>query len=758
MSAQPQQRQTSQGPYVISREPGTPDFRDDAAEEGLDIVQYVSIVRRHKWGILSLALAGLIVAAILAVRAVPIYQGKVTMVVEPKTEGFSLERQYGGSARMWLFYETQYSIIKSRSVAALAVDDLGLVREALKDKAQAAEQPKEPGLVDSLKAVVGLGPGDVENTEPLSEETQREQLRNQLAGSLSGGVTVRGGKKSEIITISYESSDREKAAEYANAIAKAYIEYGLSSRVASDQEDTEFLNTQLSELRENLEDAERALEEFQNTEGMIDTAQNQEMVGAKLSGLSSELVRAQTARSEAEIRYNQAVRLKNAGQDYESLASVLQSPRVQAIRSEVTSAERQVSTLSERYGPKHPKMKAAKADLDEASRALVAAVNKVIQGLRKEYEVALSQERRINRLIAEQKGEIGDLRGKGLQLAKLERDVENSRKLYEAFLSKYKAEDISDEYRVSNARVLDKALVPGAPIKPNKQRMLMIGAVLGLMLGIGFAILREKLDNTFRVSDQLESTLGLPVLGVVPLLRKLDKNSFPERFFDEDNRSTFAEAINHIRTGVLFSDIDSPPKTVLVTSATSGEGKTTLSTNLAIAYAQLGRTLLIEADLRKPRFGEVFPETRNMPGLTDVVSGQTPLKEALNTKTNINNLYVLTGGTRPPNPLEFLSSDRFQQVWKSLREHFDHIIIDAPPVLVVADAQILSRLSDGVILNVRAESTQHKMARDAMRKMVSSHCKIIGTVLAQADTKRMAYYGGQYYKYYASYYSDDAKT
>ncbi|MCU7959151.1 MAG: polysaccharide biosynthesis tyrosine autokinase [gamma proteobacterium symbiont of Bathyaustriella thionipta] len=725
----------------------------DSSEFGL--LDYVRVARRHLWGIFGLGLVGLAIAISLAFRMTPVYKADATLVVEPNNTGFSLDKQYVSSSAMWLFYETQYTIIKSRAVAEGALDSLDLLDKRLAEEKKQKARADDSSILDTLKEQFGI---QKEAEKPQTPEQHRSQLRSRLIAAIANSVKVKGGKRSEIIRISYESSKPQEAADIVNAVAQAYIAYGLSERSSGAQQDTSFLDEQLKKLKANLDRAEADLYTFQKAEGMVDTSQQSDIVSAKLSGLSSEYIKAQTTRSEAEIRYNQALRIKKAGASYDSLGAVINNPTVQAMHSDVNAAERKLQELSERYGNKHPKIISAKADLKQTQRALNAAINKVIESLRKEYDVALSQERRIERLIKKQKIDVSQLRGKAFKLAKLEREVNDNREIYESFLKRFKKEDIAGEYQVSNARILDAALLPEAPFKPNKARMILIGGILGLLLGFGFALLREKLDNTFRTTEQLEDKLQLPVLGVVPLLKKLPKDKAAEKHVANEPRSTFAEAINHVRTGLLLSDIDHPPQVLLVTSSVSGEGKTTLSSNLAITCSQLAPTLLVEADLRKPRFGSVFPETLHHAGLTEVVSGQTSLQEALQHETSVPNLFVLNSGTRPPNPLEFVSSDAFKKILAALREKFTYIIVDAPPLLAVADALVLATLVDGTILNVQSESTTHKMASDSVRRLRQSGAHVMGSVLAQDDSKRMAYYGSHYYHYYDAYYSDDAKA
>ncbi len=740
---------------IHSNMPGN--LLDEDAQSEFSLTDYWRAIRRQKWGIFGITFSCLIIGVLMVLKSVPVYQASVTILAEPVQPKATSSNQYVSTALVWLFYETQYEIIKSRAVAGRVVDALGLEarEEARRARLKESDEGKElfginldwrEWIPEELSWLPQEWLEEKKSVAPVAGR-MREVLISQLVGSL----IVKGGEKSEIINIKYNSPEPELATDIANAVADAYVAFGLNSRLTSARKTTSWLNDQINELKKKVEESEAALEAYQKDTGMVDTGSRQQLISAKLASLTAEQIRAQTARSEAEIRYNQVRKIKREGGGYDSLVSVLSSSLVLDLKSKHSEMKRRVSEYSERYGDKHPKMIAAKSDLKQASRALESAINKVVDSIRKEYEVAASQERKINAMIEKQKREIGDVRGKGFALAKLEREVENNRQLYETFLGRFKEEDVAGDYDVSNVRIIDRAIVPMAPIKPNKPRMIIISVVIGLMLGIAFAVLRERLDNTFKMLEGLESQLGLPVLGLTPLLKKIKQSESVERYVSVAPRSPFTESINHIRTGVLFSNIDKPPKVLLITSATASEGKTTLSTNLALAFSNLGRTLLIECDLRKPRFGGIFP-SEHKHGLTNLVSGQESLADCLRQDAENAGLFVIGAGTLPPNPLEFLSSKSFAKILDALRGQFEHIVIDAPPVLPVSDAIIVSRLVDGVILAVRSESTTHQMAADALRRLRAAHIQPLGTVLTKADTARMAHYGSHYYHYDSGYY------
>lgn len=741
----------------------TPEQDDEG--EGLALLRYWQTIRRHQWGIFSITLMCVILGLLNAFSSTPIYRAEAKLLVSPIQQNSPLDQQTNTSL-IYLFYETQFEILHSHAVAGLAVDKLNLVEQGLADLDQAAPEPPVPELKktplerfsSSLRGLkeqlhwrhwLPASWGFTEREAPPDAATLREQYIAEIRRELD----VKGGKQSEIINLSFEAPNPRYAAAVTNALADAYIEFGLTSRLSGAQKTSSWLNGQLAQLRTKVKQSELALQAYQQQSGMVDTSNQQKLASEQLSSLTAELIKAQTLRSQTRIRLDQVSGLKGNSDKGQPSSTMLENPTLRNLSEEVNTLARREQELAERYGEKHPKMIAAKADLREARRSLLLEVDKTIEGIRKEYAAAVSQETKIQALIDQQKKQISGLSGAGFELAQLERELENNRRMYDSFLEKFKEADVAEEYDATNVRVVDPARVPKIPYKPNKLRMLLIAGLIGLLLGILFALLREHLDNTFRTTDNLEEKLDLPSLGIVTLVDRKDKAHPPHLQYLHNPRSAFAENINNIRTGLLLSDIDQPPKTILITSAAGGEGKTTLSINLAAAFAQLGRTLLIEADLRKPNLALKLGSNPR-PGIKELLSGEAQLQECIFDK---GPLSVLTCGASPENPLELLSSRGFGQLLDNLAKEFRHIILDAPPLLAVSDAAVLGRLTDSVVLAVKADTTTHQMAREALARLRKAGIEPIGAVLCQTDLKRMAYYGSHYYHYDSNYYGYSGK-
>jgi len=714
-------------------------------EETIDAAQYWRVIKRHKFGIFSITVICLIVGVLVALKATPIYKAETKLIANPLQPNFDSGTRNASTALIFLFYETQYGIIGSRNIAQKIVDKLDLVTR-YKEEQVAKIKPAKAEADSFIQKIKNLLPGNQEQ-QPI-QELDDEMLRANLAANIQSKVTAKGGKQSEIIRISYEDPSPQHAADITNALAEAYIEFGLELRLSGAKQISIWLNDQLQYLEANLKKSESALLMLQKNQGMVDTGQQARLSEIRLSALTTELTQAQTDLSEIDIHYKQ-IHNKHQKGDYASLNFILDNPTIQMQEQEAIKLSRSVQKLSERYGEKHPKMIAARADLNEARQSLKNEIDKVVDGVRKKHQAATDREKELNTRIKKEKRDLSIIKGSSLELARLERTVANNQKLYESFLIRFQRANVSEQYDASNIHVIDVARVPVKPYKPNRPRFIIIALALGLFIGVLFAFFREYLDNTFKTTKDLENKLNLPMLGIIPLVKESKNIVIPERQVLSDSRSQFSENVNDIRTGLLFSNIDNPLKTILVTSAVAMEGKSVLAANLASSLSQLGSTLLLEVNLRKPSVAKCL-EIKPIPGITDqALYAELVLKKTI---TKIGDekskLYVMPAGYFSPNPLELLSSDYFRSLLKKLRETYAYIVLDGPPALAISDAVVVGQLVDSVIIAVKAGSTKIQTSQEAIKRLQKANVKIAGTVLCQVDIKRMHYYGSNDYHHY----------
>ena len=640
---------------------------------------FVQTLKDNRWFIIILALLGMIGGIAKAVSETPVYQARLTMAVEPSSYRIGGNSVFDPYA--FRFYETQYELLKSRSVAERVVDRLNLV-----DRESVQRDLIAPSFSRSLIAEFSKFTGikiseDVEVSSPKKAITpeQRARTKSWLTSVIQGGVNVSGGEKTNLVQVTFNSINPNFAAEIANSLVDAYIEQGLDSQLNRSQQTTRWLSQRLDDLRTTLDGAQQNLQTFLINEGMLDTSRTNQITNSELQSLNEEYIAAQS----------------------------------------------RFADLAKRYGARHPRMSEARAELN-ASKARLDSKSRVISSSR----------------------------DKQIELARLERDVQANQELYEAFLTKFKEADLSASgSQVASARIVDKALAPGGPIYPQKQRIIMTWLFGGLLLGIGLSLLREQLDTTFKNGRALEEKLGLPLFGIVQSM--VENVDTVERHYLDNKRSVFSESINHIRTGITYSNVDNPPSVIVITSSVQSEGKTTVASNLALSYAQLGSTLLIDADLRRPRIKHII-ENDTTVGLVDCVAGAANIDAAIRQDTDEANLFILKSGTTPPNPLELLASESMANIIEELREKFSYIIIDTAPVLPASDAVVLGQLCDALLMVVQSDRTTHHMARDAIKRLSASRVDVAGLILTQANIKKgNPYQYGGYYGYGAYAYIED---
>lgn len=754
--------------------------------EEINLAEYWHIIARHKWGICGMVFVCTLIGALTAFSIKPTYRATVTMLVEPEQPKIVSLDPMSSANNITFFYETQNEIIHSRSVAEAVIFKLKLydnpefigegssalvfdwkdwipepLTEYFLEWGIFSVPPDQNQISDEIEAAMEFHMGRPLSVSaqlrarvaPLSLPAQEAQAK--LMKTFQDKLSIGTEKNSQIMSIKFDSYDPRLAADIANAVATAYMELGLESRLSVVKQATSWLTSRLVDLRRKLALSEKALQEFQVREGVIDTKSRQDIVSTKLSGLTEQLVKAQATFIEAEIRYNQVLEIKRGGSSYDSLRPVLENSLIQRLKEEEALLVRQVGELEDRYGDKHPKIIAAKSDLKEAQVHLKQEIAKVVEGIHKEYEVAKENERRLLVLSEKMKSKMRRNTGKEFELAKLERNVSTNRQLYDIFLTRSKETNIVGNTDVTNVRIIDQAQPPVRPVKPKKALVTLLAMFVGLFMGVSLAFVREHLDNTFKNPDDLERDLRLPVLGTVPLMSKGDmERLLARRDILTKSLEPFTEMIRNIRTSILFSNLDHPPKTIIVTSAVPSEGKTTLSCSIALSFSQIGRTLLVEADLRKPSQVKMMG-LNGSSGLASIISGQATIEETVIKDSEHNNLSYLSSKVSASNPLEILSSRKFSSTLDELKTKYDYIVIDTAPVILFSDALVISHLADCSLLVVKADSTTRSMAKGALKRFKAIHLNPVGAVLTHVSPRDLGGYGSAYYDY-GSYLDKDS--
>jgi succinoglycan biosynthesis transport protein ExoP len=711
-------------------------------EQTLDIVEYWRAISKRRWSILGLTLLVAILSALIASSIRPTYRGMATLLIEQgKAKVVSIEEIYSQGIIQREYYQTQVEILKSEELARKVVARLKLTTHPDYDPRQ---------LPTSWITRFFSPEGD------LTASPSEDVIAKRVLRRFREGIQVQLVRNSQLVQVSFVAHDRELASIVPNVMADTYIESDLEARMAMTQKAAEWLRDRMGDLRSKLDGAEKALQDYRDRERIVDT-KGLAMAGAgrQLEELTRSLVESRQRRAETESA-NSMVQQMKAGRltpNFESIPAVLRHPGVQRMKEQEADADRRLSDAAKRYGPEHPKMIQARAELEAAKESTRKQVDMVVSGLAKEYEVAKANEQAIERALAQSRSDIQGINRKEFQLGVLEREVQQNRNLYDMFVNRLKETSVGGDLQSTVARVVDPATLPSNAFAPNRKQIVGISATVALVLTAMLALLLDRLANTLNSTSDVETRLGVPALGVLQKIKGFVKKGFvSELAFFNDTQSTFAEAVRTVRTSVLMSALDQAHKVVIITSCVPEEGKTTLSFNLACALGQVKKVLLVDGDLRRPKIGKLVGRDSRMPGLADLVAGQAQVSQCVFFDDRAG-IHILPAGTVPPNPLELISSKRFDDVIRKLKEAFDIVIIDSAPLQLVSDAQVLSQFASALIYVVKADSTPYQVAQNGLKKLRRINAPILGVVLNQLDLEKAEKYYGEYsgYRSYKGY-------
>lgn len=705
------------------------------AEEELNLLDYWLLLRKHSKQILGLAFVITLLAALVVFQMTPVYRSTALLLIEnAKSKALTLADLYDiqGSAGQESF-NSQVQILKSRPIAEMVIKKLELTKNP------GFNPPVQPGWFTA-------------EPEGTPAEIEARLLEDSL-GRFSNRLTIEPVLKSQIVKISFDSTDKELAAQVANAVAEAYIENDLEARSQMTQRANIWLTQRMQGLRKNLEESEKVLQRYREQENIIDNK------GVVLSGsakqleeISTNLIAARQRMAEAESAYNQVKDHREQPiEAMESLPAVLKNAAVQQMKEAESAAARKLNELLSRYTAAHPKVIAAESELRSAREAVKREVQAVVNGITKDYELAKANVVANSRALDQIKADIQNLTRKEFKLSVLLREAESNKQLYDLFVNRAKETDVASNLQSTAGRIVDPAVVESKPLKPKKMQVIGIALLLGLLAGVALVFVLDYLDNTLHTVADVERRLGVDVLGSVQILEQgKDKQAVVARAFLEDPNSLFAESVRTVRTAVLLSAIDEPHRVVMVTSTVPGEGKTTIATNLAFALGQMKKVLLIDGDIRKPSLAAAIGGVKGARGLVDYLADEAPLKDCIH-NTESHNVFMLPAGKRFNSPLELLSSQRFGETIAKVKEMFDVVIIDCPPLKPVSDSLVIAGYANAVLYVVKADSTPHQLVSAAIKRLLGIDAPFLGVVLNQLDYRKSDRYGHYSYQYEYAY-------
>ncbi len=580
--------------------------------------------------------------------------------------------------------------------------------------------------------------------EVVDGEIESELTRRELIKDYSKRLGIEPMRKTQLVDISFEAPSPSLARDVANEHAAVYIEADLEARLERTKTAASWLAGQVEVLKGDLTTSEQQLADYIEQEGVIDLENIQDLNSQELKDLKTALVQASAKLAQATIRRNQVQNARQNG-SLDALPSVQADSVAQKLKLDVVLAEQKRAEAAKRYGPQHPTMLAATSDLRTAQSGLRGQVNRIVETIEFEYNAALAEESDIKRRIAGAEQEFFSTNRKGGKYLELQRTVDSNKRLLDLFYERAKETTETVDLQSAHARILTPAEDPLEPSKPKKAMLFLLAGLGSLLLSMMYYIMRELFNTGIRDGEDVDQRIGLPLLGSLPSIKKGFVRPIVLNSQDDNERSKegaiFKEAVNTVRTGLMLDRVDKPHKTIMVTSTIAGEGKSTIAGHLAYSYANVGRTLLIDCDLRTRGVSTMFGVNKTDMGLREVLSAEALLEQCV---IGIdNNLDLLCANFTPLNPLKLISSPRFQSYVKEASKKYDYVILDAPPVLPVSDPLVLSGYVDAVIYTIRARSTPYQHISRCMQSLQRVEAPVVGVVLNQLEM------GGTYYSYYS---------
>lgn len=712
---------------------------DQASSVLTEIRQYLAILHKRRALVVTCLLVSLVAATLYNYTTRPIYQATAQILIDRRAQSVLPTTADRLDAAELTDMATQLELLRGRAVSEKVVEKLQLHKTA-----EFQTGPMMSPWERFERKFLGKRPEPIVDSSGIPLTPAAAAFRSRLSVEPVAG--------SRLVNVRFRAYDPKIAQESVNALAQMYIEQNVDYRNLASSDASGWLADRLREQEEKLRAAEKALQDYREKQAMSVGEDPEEQVTQKISTLNSAIMQARMDRLQKEAALTQL--RSSPPSQWENIPVVLANPAVQALRARLAEMQREQGRLAESLGDKHPDMVKLKGEIRSLEEKIQTEVQGVVQSLEGAVLAVRQQETTLEDSLEAAKKEGLELGKRNVEYMLLKREVESNQALMQDLMSKAKTTGLESELRATNVRLVEKADYPRAPFSPQRTRNYQLAVLIGLGLGIGLAVLFEYLDNTVKTPDEVKNELGLPFLGMVPLVELRPGVGNVQRMMTENPQSTVAESYRLLRTNLLFSSPEAAGLTVVFSSASPGEGKTTTVANLAASLAQNGaRVLAIDADLRRPTLHQHFA-VHKAPGLSDLIVGKSQSSDAIQV-TRFKGLHVLPCGYIPPNPAELLGSPNMKNALLAFRKLYDWVLVDAPPILAMADTSVLSPFADGLVLVVAAEATTRPAIHRAIDQIQGVGGKLLGVVLNKVNLERNSYYYSQYYgEYYRSYYAD----
>lgn len=714
----------------------------DEDTKPFDIYKYLRIASKYRWLIAGITLAVFLVTAVATFMTTPIFKATASIQIEREAtkvidEGDVSSKEIGGLD----FYQTQAQLLQSRTLAERTAAALSLSSDP------AFNQSVAPSLVSLILSklrslVVSDAPSGEAEPSSAEGDANADQTKS-AARRLQSGLDVQLVRGSRIATISFSHPNPDVAQRVANGYAETFITDNLDRRFEATAYARKFLEERLAQLRSRLEESEKQLVAYADEKGIITVGENKTVVDADVEAINNKLAEARYEKMRLELVWQ---RVENAeGLEISEIRANETVQENRKLRSELSAQYQQKLNV---FKPSYPEMVQLKSQISELDQQLAQAVKAVKADIKSSYEAARISVAMLEAELQKTKDTLIEQRNRSIQYNILKREVDTNRELYDGLLQRYKEIGVAGGIGTNNVSFVDKADTPRFPASPKVSRNLLLGLLGGLLLGCMAAFGLDFLDETFKVPEDLEKEIGFPVVGVMPL----PKGGMTLDDALKDHRSPISEAYRSLRTSLQFSTPQGLPSSLLITSSSPSEGKSTTAIGIASTLGQMGlKVLLIDSDLRKSSLHKRL-KLPNERGLSNYLIGGIEAADTLQV-TPMPNVFAITSGPLPPNPAELLSGRRMADLVKAAGDAYDIVIVDGPPIVGLADAPLLAGATQGTLLLVSANSTRKRTLRVAVRRMMVVRTNVIGMVLNKFDRREAGYgygygYGYSDYEYY----------
>jgi capsular exopolysaccharide synthesis family protein len=707
------------------------------------------VLYRRRWALVLTFLLVAAAAVLKVLSATPVYESRAQLVVADQSsvitlQGVVQEPDPAGSL------ERQARLMQSRSFARRVIEELGMwppdaAASSSGARAFVARQWKR------AKAALARTP---EPASPAGDPGETLAESRAIDGLLSN-LQVVPVSNARIIEVSYRSADPALAARVVNTLTATLIKTNREAKSSAAEEASSWLSTQLEDQRQKVQASELALQKYRERKDALSLEAGQNTVVQRLNALDEQATRAKTDRIDAEALYRRLAASQTDPDALDAFPAISTNADIQRIRARLVTLRNSRAQLATTLGEKHPQMVQMDADIRAAENELSTEVARAVEAVRQQYLSAAARENALAAALDTQRTSALALNRQAIEYGVLAREVDSNQQIYQDLLQRSKEMALAGQLRNSTVQVLDAAEVPRTPVSPGTVSSLLVGLLLAGVISVGMVVALETFDTRLQTPEQLRTALRVPFLGILPRVsRRALRGGFP---LLSDVPTVYAEACRSLRTNLLATGDGQGHRTLLVTSAAPGDGKSIVAVNLALALGRSGRrVLIIDADLRSPVQHDLL-KRRQRPGLADVLKGTSKPSQAVVT-TPFSGVWLLPSGACPLNPSELVGSSRFRELLTHLREYFDWVIIDSPPVMAVTDPAVIAGLASGVLFVVNAQRTRRRIAQAALDRLETAGATFAGAVLNSVKLDRDRYYNERYYLPFYGDYLGESRT